>query len=77
MDRKKIEEIIEKLNDMNTNYEDFEVALYIFARYGLHTFKYYIDDSELEEIKKIIKKSETLFNDNINEEVEKLLEVED
>ena len=58
MERKRIEKIINKLDDIwQTSYDDeFDVALYIYVRYGLFEFNNYICDNELEEIKKILKR---------------------
>lgn len=75
MERKRIEKIITKLDDIwETTYDDeFNVALYIYVRYGLFEFNNYICDDELEEIKKILKRHNTIFDDEINDEVSLIL----
>ena len=75
MERKRIEIIIKKLDDIwQTSYDDeFDVALYIYVRYGLFGFNNYICDNELEEIKKILKRHSTIFDDEINDEVSMIL----
>ena len=75
MERKRIETIINKLYEIwQTSYDDdFNVALYIYVRYGLFEFNNYICDNELEEIKKILKRHNTIFDDEINDEVSLIL----
>ena len=50
MDRKRIENIMNKLKDISdVSYdEEFDVAVYIFLRYGKYEFDNYICDDELE-----------------------------
>ena len=75
MERKRIEKIINKLDDIyQTSYDDeFNVALYVFVRYGLFEFNNYICDDELEEISKILKRHSTIFDGEINDEVSMIL----
>ena len=75
MERKRIEKIINKLDDIyQTSYDDeFNVALYVFVRYGLFEFNNYICDDELEEISKILKSHSTIFDGEINDEVSMIL----
>lgn len=75
MDRKRIENLINELDNISQkNYDaDFNLAVYIYVRYGLHHFKYYIDDNELNEINKILKRHSTLFDEDINDEVRLIL----
>ena len=75
MERKRIEKIINKLDDIyQTSYDDeFNVALYIYVRYGLFEFNNYICDNELEEINKILKRHSTIFDGEINDEVSMIL----
>ena len=75
MERKRIETIINKLDDIwQTSYDDeFNVALYIYVRYGLFEFNNYICDNELEEINKILKRHSTIFDGEINDEVSMIL----
>lgn len=75
MERNKIKKIIDKLNDIQeTSYDDdFNLALYIYVRYGIFEFDNYICDNELEEINKILKRHSTIFNEDINDEVSIIL----
>lgn len=79
MDRKKIEKIINEIDTISQkNYDDdFNLAMYIYIRYGLHHFKNYIDTNELIEINKILKRHCTLFDEDINDEVRLILEEEE
>lgn len=75
MDRSKIEKIISELDNISQkNYDDnFNLAVYIYVRYGLHQFNNYICDDELEEINKVLKRYSTLFNEDLNDEVRLIL----
>ena len=80
MDRAKIEKIINELDNISQkNYDDdFNLAMYIYVRYGLHHFKYYINDDELKEINKVLKIHNTIFDEDVNDEVRIILnDVED
>ena len=75
MDRKRIENIMNKLKDISdVSYDDeFDVATYIFLRYGLFEFNNYICDDELEKINKVLKRHSTMFNEDVNDEVRMIL----
>lgn len=75
MDRKRIENIMNKLKDISdVSYDDeFDVAIYIFLRYGLFEFNNYICDDELEEINKVLKRHSTIFDEDVNDEVRMIL----
>ena len=75
MERKRIENIMNKLKDISdVSYDDeFNVAVYIFVRYGLFEFNNYICDDELEQINKVLKRSDTMFNEDVNDEVRMIL----
>ena len=75
MDRKRIENIMNKLKDISdVSYDDeFNVAVYIFVRYGLFEFNNYISDNELEEINKVLKSHSTIFDEDVNDEVRMIL----
>lgn len=75
MERKRIETIINKFDDIwQASYDDeFNVALYIYVRYGFFEFNNYICDNELEEINKILKRHSTIFDGEINDEVSMIL----
>ena len=75
MDRSKIDKIINEIdNILQKNCDDdFNLAMYLYVRYGLHHFKYYINDDELIEINKILKRHSTLFDEDLNDEVRMIL----
>lgn len=75
MDRKRIEKIINDLDNISQkNYnDDFTLAIYIYVRYGLFEFNNYICDDELEKINKILKQHSTIFDEDINDEVKMIL----
>lgn len=75
MDRNRIEKIINELDNISQkNYDDdFNLAIYLYVRYGLHKFNNYICDDELEEINKVLKRHSTLFDEDINDEVRLIL----
>lgn len=75
MDRKRIEKIINDLDNISQkNYnDDFNLAIYIYIRYGLWEFNNYICDDELEKINKVLKQHSTIFNEDINDEVKMIL----
>ena len=76
MDRVRIKEIINKLDDISQKYtdEEFNLGVYIYVRYGIFEFNNYICDDELEEINKILKRHCTMFNEEINDDVSFILE---
>lgn len=75
MDRKRIEKIINDLDNMSQkNYnDDFNLAIYIYIRYGLFEFNNYICDDELKEINQVLKQHSTIFDEDINDEVKMIL----
>lgn len=75
MNRVKIENIINELDNISQkNYDDdFNLAVYLYIRYGLHQFNNYICDDELIEIRKLLKRHSTLFDEDINDEVRMIL----
>ena len=75
MERKRIENIMNKLKDISDVSFDneFNVAVYIFVRYGLFEFNNYISDNELEEINKVLKSHSTIFDEDVNDEVRMIL----
>lgn len=75
MDRKRIEKIIEKFEDITELYnnDEFNLAMYILIRYGKFEFNNYICDDELQEINKILKRHSTIFDEDINDEVRMIL----
>ncbi len=80
MDRKRIEKIINELDNISKkNYDDdFILAVYIYVRYGLFEFNNYICNDELEEINKVLKQHSTIFDEDVNDRVRIILnDVED
>lgn len=79
MDRKRIEKIINEIDNISQkNFDDeFNLAVYIYVRYGLFEFNNYIGDDELIEINKVLKRYSTIFNENINDDVRMILNTED
>ena len=75
MDRKRIEKIINDLDNISQkNYnDDFNLAIYIYVRYGLFEFNNYICDDELKEINQVLKQHSTIFDEDINDEVKMIL----
>lgn len=75
MDRSKIDKIINEFDNISQkNYDnDFNLAMYIYIRYGLHHFNNYICDDELIEINRVLKRHSTLFDEDINDEVRIIL----
>ena len=79
MDRKRIENIMNKLKDISdVSYdEEFDVAVYIFMRYGKYEFDNYICSDELEKINKVIKRHSTMFDEDVNDEIRMILKDEE
>ena len=75
MNRNKIEKIINEIDNISQKNcdDDFNLAMYLYVRYGLHHFKYYIDDNELEEINKVLKRYDSLFNEDLNDDIRIIL----
>ena len=75
MNRKRIEKIINEIDNISQKNcdDDFNLAMYLYVRYGLHHFKYYIDDNELEEINKVLKRYDSLFNEDLNDDIRLIL----
>lgn len=80
MYRKRIEKIINELDNISEKSydDDFILAVYVYVRYGLFEFNNYICDDELKEINKILKQHSTIFDEDVNDEVRVILnDVED
>ena len=74
--RKEIESIIEKLDNISENYNVFEIALLIFLRSDLFTFKNYIVDSQIDELEELIDNYDSLL-DIGKENVDYILKTEE
>lgn len=79
MDRSRIEKVINEIDDISDKNcdDDFNLAFYLYVRYGLHQFNNYICDNELEEINKVLKRHSTLFDEDLNDEVRMILNDEE
>lgn len=75
MEIDRVIKIVDELNDLSDKFSDDElrVASYLLIRYGTSTCKYYIDDSDLEKICKEIKDRETIFDEELNYNIDKIL----
>ena len=75
MDRKRIENLINEIDNVYEKYTDdeFNVGLYIYAKLGKFEFDNYLCDDEIEEINKVLKRHSTLFDEEINDEVRLIL----
>lgn len=75
MEIDRVIKIVDEINDLSDKFSDDEliVASYLLIRHGTSTCKYYIDDSDLEKIYKEIKKRETIFDEELNYNVDKIL----
>lgn len=78
MEKKKIQNIIRELNDISTKYTNNEIiiAIYIWIRYGTTTFNNYIDETELNKIFEEIKNYTTIFDEQLNYNIDKILNKE-
>lgn len=63
-ERYKIRKIIEQLYDIlgKNNYNYFLVALVIALEIGLHNFDYYMDDTDLEDLLKMVRRTDNFFD---------------
>ena len=75
MEIDRVIKIVDELNELSDKFSDDElrIVIYLLIRYGTTTCKYYIDDSDLEKICKEIKDRETIFDEELNYKVDKIL----
>lgn len=75
MDRERIFEIIKELDKLSEKYSDNEViiASYISIRYGTSNFENYFDSSDLDKVFKEISKCRTLFDEELNYKIDRIL----
>lgn len=75
IDKERIHEIIKELDNLSSKYSDDEViiASYISIRYGTFNFENYIDSTDLEKISKEINKCSTIFDEELNYKIDKIL----
>ena len=74
MDRNIIRILIEVFYVLHKHYGNdvFDVALYIFSRFGTSKFTHYINSQDIENISNAIKQKESLFNEDLNTEIDKI-----
>lgn len=79
MDREKILEIVNKIENLSSKYDDYEfiTATYILIRFGIHTCTNYIDSTDLDKILAVIKTHRTIFDEQLNYEVDVILNSEE
>ncbi len=79
MARERIEKLINELDNISEKYTDneFNIAVYIYCRCGIFKFNNYINEDDLEMIEKEIKQQESIFNEDLNYKVTRILEHED
>lgn len=65
-------DMIEKVEEEYYNGNVFEVAIYLYMRYGEIPLEL-DDDKILEKVQNIIKNKDTLFNEEINNKIENLI----
>lgn len=75
MDRERIYEIMKELDKLSEKYSDNEViiASYISIRYRTSNFENYIDSSGLDKVFKEISKCRTLFDNDLNYRIDRIL----
>ena len=63
-ERYEIRKIIEQLYDIldKNNYNYFLVALVVTLEIGLHNFDYYMDDTDLEDLLKMVRRTDNFFD---------------
>lgn len=62
LDRNKIREIIEKLNEISKDYKHFEIALLIFLRADLYQLDNYVNDDDLEKLEDLLMYVSSIFD---------------
>lgn len=79
MARERIEKLINELDNISEKHTDneFNIAVYIYCRCGIFTFNNYINENDLEMIENEIKQHESIFNEDLNYKVTRILERED
>ena len=75
MYRERIYEIMKELDKLSEEFSDNEViiASYISIRYGTSNFENYFDSSDLDKVFKEISKCRTLFDNDLNYRIDKIL----
>lgn len=75
MNKEKLIELIKTIEQTSKKFTDdeFNIAMYLYIRYGNFTLKNYIDSSDLEKINKELKQRHTLFDEELNYKVDRIL----
>lgn len=75
MVRKRVKILIKLLENFETVFKNDELitAIYIYYRYSLKTFNKEISEKKLNKIYDEIKKKETIFREDMNHEIDKIL----
>ncbi len=75
MVRKRVKSLIKLLENFETVFKNDEliIAIYIYYRYGLKTFNKEISGKKLNKIYDEIKKKETIFREDMNYKIDKIL----
>lgn len=79
MDEERVRKLIKTVDDMSEKYtnEEFIIAVYLLIRFGKSTIDNYIDGSDFEEIKKEIKSHKSIFDEELNYNIDKILNAEE
>lgn len=79
IDEEKYNKLMKELEKLSNQYDtkEFIVATYIINRYGLKLYENYIDSADIECILNELKKFNTIFNEEFNYKVDKILEHEE
>lgn len=75
MDEERIKEVmnhIENISNKCTN-DEFNIAIYLYVRYGKSIFDNYIDSEDLDKINQELKRHTTLFDEELNYNIDKIL----
>lgn len=75
MVRRRVKSLIKLLENFETVFKRDELitAIYIYYRYGLKTFNKEISEKKLNKIYDEIKEKETIFREDMNYEIDKIL----
>ena len=76
--KERTDKIIMQLNNFSKEFNNIDVivASYIFIRYGINTFTNEINDKKVNKIYEEIKERRTLFDEELNYKIDKILNEE-
>lgn len=69
----KLMKLFDILSDYYNDYNDFNLAMYMYVRYGICTFNDYKETGKIEKIYKELKKHHTLFGEELNYKIDRIL----